>query len=159
MYQELYDKAKKIIKKDACLKFYDAPRPLFIETNAFGISSGTRLLQVRDDMNCRHDKIPDKGIGHPIAFTSKSLSSVEWCFSNTEYEALGTLYRLGKFHHYCFAREICSITDYKPLVVILSNDVATLPQQLQCIMLWICQYRVHSIYKPGLDIHCRLAVP
>ena len=29
MYQELYNKAMKIIKQDACKKFYDASKPLY----------------------------------------------------------------------------------------------------------------------------------
>ena len=29
-------------------------------------------------------------------------------------------------HHYCFAKEVCVITEYKPLVAIISKDVATL---------------------------------
>ena len=38
------------------MKFFDAARPLYLETNASGIGHGARLLQVRDGMNCRHDK-------------------------------------------------------------------------------------------------------
>ena len=34
MYQNLYDRAKKIVKKDACLKFYDASRSPYLETDA-----------------------------------------------------------------------------------------------------------------------------
>ena len=42
-------------------------------------------------------------------------------YSNIEKEALGILYRLEKFHHYCFARKVSIITDYKPLVIIFKN--------------------------------------
>ena len=44
MYQKLYDKAKNLIKKDACMKFYDTSRPLNLETDASGIGLGTGLL-------------------------------------------------------------------------------------------------------------------
>ena len=47
MYKGVYDKAKKIIKKDACMKFYDASRPLSMETNALGVSFEAGLLQER----------------------------------------------------------------------------------------------------------------
>ena len=40
MCRDLYDKAKKIPKKDACIKFYDASRPLYLETDASGVSLG-----------------------------------------------------------------------------------------------------------------------
>ena len=28
MYKDLYDRAKKIVKKDACMKFYDVSKPI-----------------------------------------------------------------------------------------------------------------------------------
>ena len=36
MYQDLYDKAKKVIKWDACREFYNASRPFCLETDASG---------------------------------------------------------------------------------------------------------------------------
>ena len=43
MFQDLYDRTKKIIKKDACLKFYDASRPLHLESDASGVSLGSQI--------------------------------------------------------------------------------------------------------------------
>ena len=51
MFQDLYDTAKKILKKDICMKFYDAARPLYLENDASSIGLGAGLLQVRDGMN------------------------------------------------------------------------------------------------------------
>ena len=121
-YQDLYVKVKTIVKKDACMKFYDAAR------DASGIGHGVRLLQVRDGMNWGHDKIPGNAILQPIVFPTKSLSSVEWCYSNIECKALGILHGLVRFNHYCFLREVCIITDHKPLVAILSKDFTMLSQ-------------------------------
>ena len=59
MYQDLYDKAKKIITKVACIKFYDTLKPLYLEMDASGIDLGAGLLQVRKGMTCGHDKVPD----------------------------------------------------------------------------------------------------
>ena len=36
MYQDLYKRANKIVKKYACMKFYDAARPLYLEIDASG---------------------------------------------------------------------------------------------------------------------------
>ena len=77
MYQDLYERAKKIIKKDVCMKFYDASRPLYCETHALGVTLGTGLLQVRDVMNCGHDKVPDNATLCPMALTRKSILSAE----------------------------------------------------------------------------------
>ena len=73
MHQDLYDKAKMIIKKDACMKFNDASMLLYVVTDASGISLGGRLLQVRNGINCGCDKVPDNANLCQIAFSTKSL--------------------------------------------------------------------------------------
>ena len=105
--------------------------------------------------NCGHDEVQDNATLSPYAFTSKSLSSAEWHYSNIECESLGILHLLEKFHHCCFGGEVYIITDQKPSITIFSNDVATLSQQLQCIILYIHLYRVRA--WPRL-VHCRLTV-
>ena len=59
-------------------------------------------------MNCGHDEVPDNTTLCPIAFASKSLSSIEQCYSNIEHEDLGVPHRLEKSDHYCFARKYVS---------------------------------------------------
>ena len=98
-------------------------------------------------MNCKHDKIPDNAILQPITFATKSLSSVEWCYSNMGCEALGILHGLEKFYHYSFVRDIFVITDQKIFVTILSKYMVMLSQWSQCILLQIHQYRVYIIYN------------
>ena len=44
MCQDLDDRAKKIIKKDTCMKFYDTSGPLYLETDISGVSLGAGLL-------------------------------------------------------------------------------------------------------------------
>ena len=75
MYQNLYDRAKKIIKKDACMIFYDTCRPLNLETDASGVSLPAGLLQVRNGMNWEQEKVKDNATLHPNAFASKNLSA------------------------------------------------------------------------------------
>ena len=48
MYQDLYDRMKKIVKNDTYMTFYYAYGPMYLETIASGISLGARLLQVRE---------------------------------------------------------------------------------------------------------------
>ena len=62
MYQDIHQKAQIITKRDACMKFYDVARPLYLEIDTLGIGLGARLLQARDGMNCGHDKIPDNAL-------------------------------------------------------------------------------------------------
>ena len=44
MYEDLYDKAKKLITRDASMKFYDALKPLYLKMGASTIGLGTSLL-------------------------------------------------------------------------------------------------------------------
>ena len=110
---------------------------------------GAALLQPRDNMSCHRDEVQDNGILRPIAFASKSLNGAENRYSSIEREALGILYGLEKFHHYCFAREVSIIMNHKPFVAKFKKTVATFPQRLQQILLRIHQYTVRIIYKPG----------
>ena len=61
-YQDLYEKAKTVVKRNVCLKFYNVARPLYFETDASGIVLGAKLLHVRGGMNCRCDRIPNNAI-------------------------------------------------------------------------------------------------
>ena len=152
-YQQMFDKAKSIIKADVCMKFYNDTKPLYLETDVSGVGLGAALLQLHDNTVCQKGMAPDNIILCPIAFTSNSLTSAEWRYSNIKCEALhGILIDLEKFHHYCFGREVLIITDHKPLVAMFKKDVVTLLQHIQCILLKIHQYRVRIIYKPGPEI-------
>ena len=55
MYQDLFNKAKNIKKQEACMKFYDASRSLYLETDASGVSLRAELMLVREEQNCGHE--------------------------------------------------------------------------------------------------------
>ena len=42
-------------------------------------------------------------------------------YSNIGREALGVIYGLEKFHHYCFAKEVSIITYHKQLIAIFKK--------------------------------------
>ena len=123
-YQQLFHKAKSLIKLEMCMKFYDNTKLLYLETDASGISQGSALLQLRDNRNWPKDTAPDNTILQTIAFASKSLTGAERGYSNIKCEALGILHGLEKFHHYGFGREVLVITDHKLLVLIFKKDPA-----------------------------------
>ena len=151
-YQQLFNKVKSIIKADVCMKFYNDAKPLYLETDASGVSLGAALLQLHDNTVCQKGIVPDNIALCLIAFASKSLISAEWRYSNIEHEVLGIQHGSEKFHHYCFGKEMLIITDHKRLVDMFKKDMATLSQCIQCILLKVHQYRVQIIYKPGPEI-------
>ena len=75
-YQKLFERAKSIIKADACMEFYDGTKSLYLETDASEGGLGTGLLQTRNCTSCPRHMAPDNNILIPMAFT-KSLSSAE----------------------------------------------------------------------------------
>ena len=152
-YQGQYGRAKKIIKKDVCMKFYGASGTKYLEADTAGVSLGARLLQVRDVMNCGCDKIPDNITLHPSPFASKSLIKCWVALQQYRMASPWNTTCLEMLHHHCFAKEVCLITDHNPLVALISKGVATLPQHLQHIILCIYQYRVCIIYKPSPGLH------
>ena len=151
-YQQLFNKAKSLIKAEMCMKFHNDTKPLYLERDGSGVSLGAALLQLSDNMNCPKDTAPHNTILCPIAFVSRSLTGAQQRYINIICEALGILHGLEKFHHYCLGREVLFITDHKTLVSIFKKDVATLSQGIQHILLKKHQYRVQVIYKPGPDI-------
>ena len=135
-----------------CMKFYDDTKPLYFKTDASGIGLGAALLQLRDNMNCPKDTVPDNTILHPIAFSSKSLTGAEQRYSNIECEALGILHGLAKFHHYCFGREV--LVYYRPQStgINIQERCSHIVPEDPAHTTKIHQYRVQVIYKPGPDI-------
>ena len=151
-YQQRFEKAQLLNRTEMYMKFYDDTKLLYLETDVSGIGLGAALLQVRDNTACQKGIAPDNTILQPIAFASKTLMGAKQRYSNIECDILGILHGLEKFHHYCFGREVLLFTDHKLLVSMFKKDVATLSQQIQCILLKIHQYRVQIIFKPGLEI-------
>ena len=71
-YQSLFNKAKLLIKSNMCMRFYNDTKPLYLETDASGVSLGAALLQTWEGTTCQKDTVPDNTILHPTAFASKS---------------------------------------------------------------------------------------
>ena len=57
IYQNMFDKAKAIINEDACMKFYDETKLLYIETDASGVGLGAALLQARSNTSCPRNEV------------------------------------------------------------------------------------------------------
>ena len=65
------------MKEDACMKFYNETKPLYLKTDASEVGLRAGPLQTRDGMSFWRDEAPDNNILRPIAVASKSLSAAE----------------------------------------------------------------------------------
>ena len=96
-YQQVFDKAKSLIKMEVCMKLYDDTKLLYLETDASGVSLGAALLQLHDNTACQKGIAPDNTVLHPIAFARKSLTGTEQRYSNTSMKPLEYYMALRSF--------------------------------------------------------------
>ena len=134
-------------------------RPLCLETDISGICLVAGLLEVRDGMNYGHDEVADNSIQYPVVFASKNQSSAMLHYSHIEHKGLGFPHGLEKFHHYSFVRELCIITDNKPLMVILSKDLPCCLSSCSILYKEKTKTECPSYTSLVQPIYCRLAVP
>ena len=55
LYQHVYERGKQLVKEDMYMKYNDVRKLLYLETDASRVGLGATLLQVRDNLNGRHD--------------------------------------------------------------------------------------------------------
>ena len=90
-YQNLYKRAKTIVKNNATMAFYNWKKIGIPRNRCIGCQSQSKSLQVRDGMWFPKNEILANTALWPIEFARKGLTSAGMCYSNTEREALGTL--------------------------------------------------------------------
>ena len=118
------------------LAFYNSDKELVLENDASEYGLGSVLLQD----------------GKPVAYASRSLSSVERHYAQIEKEMLSVLFGLRKFHHYKYGRDVTVVTDHKPLVAIRAKPLGKPPKRLQHMLLKSQEYSYQLTYKPGKAI-------
>ena len=147
-HQLCFDQIKEAVCKDITLKFYDPNLPIFIETDASQNGIGVVLLQPLDsNFTLNENNIPTKLM--PVAFASKTLTSAECNYVNTECELLGVLFGVLHFKHFTFSNEVNIITEHKPLVSLLKKSLAACSSRLSRLILKIVDYPLKVMYQPG----------
>ena len=118
-YQNLQDRAKNTIKKNATIVFCNEKDQQYPETDVSSICLGASLLQERDGIQFPRDEAANNAAPHPISCASKKSDSARTCYSNTEREVLGTAHGLKITT--TVAHEVSVITDHQPLIAILQK--------------------------------------
>eukprot|EP00795_Rhopilema_esculentum_P010145 gene10145-18811_t len=85
-----------------------------------------------------------------VAFASRSLSSVELRYSQTEKEALAIVWGIEHYHLYLFGSKFTLVTDHKPLEIIYANPCSKPPAHIERWMLRLQQYDCEVVYKSGI---------
>ena len=79
--------------------------------------------------------LPD-GTERPIAFTSRSLTSIERKYAQIEREGLACVFGVKRFHNYLLWRLFTLVTDHKPLVSLFNKQRAILAHASGRIKQW-----------------------
>ena len=69
--------------------------------------------------------------GKVICYASRALTKTEQNYQNLEWETLGTILRMEKFHYFLYGKEFTLETDQKPLVSIYKKPMVDISPRVQ----------------------------
>ena len=99
-------------------------------------------------MLIQHDPASDEP-AVVIALASRSLTSVEQRYSQTEREALAVTWGIIHFHLYLYGSRFTVVTDHKPLVPLFNHTFSSPPARIERWLLKLQQYEFELTYRPG----------
>ena len=91
--------------------------------------------------------------GKVICYASRALTKTEENYQNLEWEALGTIWGMEKFHYFLYGKEFTLETDQKPLVSIYQKHMIDISPRVQRLIVRSFPYLPFKVvYKKGTDI-------
>ena len=93
---------------------------------------------------------------HPVAFKSRSCTSVEQNYYHLERETLAIVFTCSKFNEYLYDKKIYVESDHKPLKSILNTPIHKRPLRIQRFTMFLQKYDFLVNYIPGEDSGAQL---
>ena len=123
VHQHTFDQIKLHVSNNVKLQFYGSSKPLYIEVDMS--KKGIGAVMLRQDNIVPSMAKSDEILMNlrPISYASKTLSSTESNYLNTECELLGLLFAITHFKHFTYGRLVHVITDDKPLVSLFRKSL------------------------------------
>ena len=134
--QDAFEKLKNALTRPSTLAFYDKDAETRVITDASPVGLGAVLIQKQN------------GQWTIVSYASKSLSTCERRYSQTEKEALGVVWAMEKFHPYLYGKDFEFLTDHKPLEVIYGPRSKP-SARIERWVLRLQPYRYRVKYVPG----------
>ena len=149
LWHPQHSKDFKAIVDELCspklLKYYDSKKKLYLEVDSSRKAIGMALMQsvqneheseAHDDhqIDIKLDDYEKSVIPNgllPVACGSKTLTDTESQYANIEWELLGVVARVEKFHTFCYGRSTIVLSDHKPLASIVCKGLVNAPPRLQ----------------------------
>ena len=113
VHQQAFDQIKLHVSNDVKLQFYDSNKDLYIEVDTSKNGISAVMLQqdkIVPNTSKSNSEIPNNL--RPISNASKTLSTTESNYLNTEHELLSLLFTVLHFKHFTHGRTVYVITDH-----------------------------------------------
>ena len=124
---------KKAISKYVNLQYFDPKKPVVLQLAASQVGLGAALLQ-------------DSKV---TAYASKSLTSAETRYINTEHQMLAVVFGCLKFYYYLYGRSFVCNTDHQPHENIHLKNLSDAPSRLQRLLLKLQPCDITIKYLPS----------
>lgn len=119
--EKAFKASKDLLTSSQLLVHFDPTLKLILACDASAYGVGAVLAH----------QMPD-GSERPIAYASRTLTKAESNYSQLEKEGLACIFGVKKFRTYLFGHAFDLVTDHKPLLALLSEHKASLPQASAC---------------------------
>ncbi|PFX19866.1 Retrovirus-related Pol polyprotein from transposon 17.6 [Stylophora pistillata] len=137
VHEAAFNSAKTLIASTTVLRYYDVGLPVTLQLDAFDIAIGGGLLQE----------------GHPVCFTSHTLSATEKNYAQIEKECVAIESCMEKWHHYLYGKhDIMVHSDHQPLETIFTKPLSRALRRLQRMMLRLQNYHFTFQYKKRKEL-------
>ena len=130
---------KHVLANVSVTAYFDPKKTTEVSVDASPVGLGAILAQV-DTLT---------GAKHIIAYASRSLTTTEQRYSQTEREALAVVWACEHFHLYIYGQPVNVYTDHKPLVAIYGNATSKPPARIERWELRLQPYQTTVHYRKG----------
>ncbi len=123
--EKAFSRSKKMLTSSNLLTHYNPQLPLTLACDASAYGIGAVLAHRMSD-----------GSEKPIGYVSRTLTKAEKNYSQLEKEGLSCVFGIKKFHNYVFGRHFELVTDHKPLLGLLKENVSVSAQASPRVKRW-----------------------
>ena len=135
--EEAFRRLKELVSSSKVVAHFNQSLDTALIVDAGKVGLGAILVQTQEDNTVK-----------PVSFASKTLTSQECKYSQTEKEALAVIWACEKFHIFLYGKQFDILTDHQPLSVLYTHVGKPSPRILRWgLRLQSYDYRIK--YIPG----------